>query len=57
MFGRPATACNFTVTLANGKTEDVEAEKLLVAVGRKPNTENIGLEKHQESSWIAASLK
>jgi len=33
-----------TVTLANGKTEEVEAEKLLVAVGRKPNTENIGLE-------------
>jgi len=33
-----------TVTLANGKTEEVEAEKLLVAVGRKPNTENIGIE-------------
>jgi pyruvate/2-oxoglutarate dehydrogenase complex dihydrolipoamide dehydrogenase (E3) component len=33
-----------TVTLAGGKTEEVEAEKLLVAVGRKPNTENIGLE-------------
>ncbi len=33
-----------TVTLANGKTEEMEAEKLLVAVGRKPNTENIGLE-------------
>ena len=33
-----------TVTLASGKTEEVEAEKLLVAVGRKPNTENIGLE-------------
>jgi dihydrolipoamide dehydrogenase len=32
------------VTLANGKTEDVEAEKLLVAVGRAPNTANIGLE-------------
>jgi dihydrolipoamide dehydrogenase len=31
-------------TLAGGKTEQVEAEKLLVAVGRKPNTENIGLE-------------
>ena len=34
----------FTVTLANGKQETVEAEALLVAVGRKPNTENIGLE-------------
>jgi dihydrolipoamide dehydrogenase len=32
------------VTLANGKTEDVEAEKLLVAVGRAPNTAKIGLE-------------
>jgi dihydrolipoamide dehydrogenase len=31
-------------TLANGKQEDFEAEKLLVAVGRKPLTENIGLE-------------
>jgi dihydrolipoamide dehydrogenase len=33
-----------TVTLAGGKVEEYEAEKLLVAVGRKPNTENIGLE-------------
>src|SRR5581483_3594851 len=31
--------------LANGKREDLEAETLLVAVGRKPNTENIGLER------------
>jgi dihydrolipoamide dehydrogenase len=30
--------------LSNGKTEQIQAEKLLVAVGRKPNTENIGLE-------------
>jgi dihydrolipoamide dehydrogenase len=34
----------FTATLANGKEETVEAEALLVAIGRKPNTENIGLE-------------
>jgi len=34
-----------TVTLSNGKTEDMEAETLLVAVGRKPMTENIGLDK------------
>jgi dihydrolipoamide dehydrogenase len=34
----------FTATLANGKDETVEAEALLVAIGRKPNTENIGLE-------------
>ena len=32
------------VTLANGKVEEVEAEKLLVAVGRAPNTAKIGLE-------------
>ncbi len=34
----------FTATLANGKKEEIEAEKLLIAVGRKPNTDNIGLE-------------
>ena len=34
----------FQVALAGGQTETVEAEALLVAVGRKPNTENIGLE-------------
>ncbi|MSV34415.1 MAG: dihydrolipoyl dehydrogenase [Bryobacterales bacterium] len=33
-----------TATLANGKEETVEAECLLVAIGRKPNTENLGLE-------------
>ncbi len=32
------------VLLANGKTEEVQAEKLLVAVGRAPNTAKIGLE-------------
>src|SRR5579864_9707012 len=34
----------FAVTLAGGKQETVEAETLLVAIGRKPITENIGLE-------------
>src|SRR6202044_3104038 len=32
------------VTLSNGKVEEVEADKPLVAVGRAPNTANIGLE-------------
>jgi dihydrolipoamide dehydrogenase len=31
-------------TTKDGKQEQIEAEKLLVAVGRKPNSENIGLE-------------
>jgi len=30
---------------ADGKAQKIEAEKILIAVGRKPNTENIGLEK------------
>jgi dihydrolipoamide dehydrogenase len=34
-----------SLTTKDGKQEQIEAEKLLVAVGRKPNTENIGLEK------------
>jgi len=33
------------VGLANGKREDMEAETLLVAVGRKPVTDKIGLDK------------
>src|ERR1022692_162657 len=38
------TGVSFTATLTNGKEETVEAECLLIAIGRKPNTENIGLE-------------
>src|SRR6202021_3800225 len=41
---KTGTSVKMKVTLANGKVEDVEAEKLLVAVGRSPNTANIGLE-------------
>jgi dihydrolipoamide dehydrogenase len=33
------------VSLAGGKREDMEAETLLVAVGRKPNTDKVGIEK------------
>ena len=38
------TGVKMKVTLANGKVEDVEAEKLLVAVGRAPVTGKLGLE-------------
>jgi dihydrolipoyl dehydrogenase len=31
-------------TASDGKKQELKAEKLLVAIGRKPNTENIGLE-------------
>jgi dihydrolipoamide dehydrogenase len=41
---RTGTGVKMKVTLSNGKVEDVEAEKLLVAIGRTPNTANIGLE-------------
>ena len=41
---RTATGVKFQATLASGQVETVEADALLVAVGRKPNTENIGLQ-------------
>jgi dihydrolipoamide dehydrogenase len=34
----------FQATLADGKTEAVAADAILIAIGRKPNTDNIGLE-------------
>jgi dihydrolipoamide dehydrogenase len=34
----------FSATLSNGNKEDLEVETLLVAVGRKPYTDNMGLE-------------
>jgi dihydrolipoamide dehydrogenase len=43
-FQRTENGVTFTAALANGKEETVEAEAVLIAVGRKPNTENIGLE-------------
>src|SRR5204862_1372510 len=40
------TKSGIAVTLTvDGKQQKLEAEKILVAVGRKPRTENIGLEK------------
>ena len=41
---KTGTGVKMKVTLANGKDEVVEAEKLLVAIGRAPNTTGIGLE-------------
>src|SRR5580700_11413580 len=41
---KTGTGVKMKVTLSSGKVEDVEAEKLLVAVGRAPNTANIGLD-------------
>ncbi len=39
-----ANSVSLSAMLANGNREEMEFEKLLVAVGRKPNTENVGLE-------------
>ncbi len=41
---KTANGVKLSLTTKEGKLETLEAEKLLVAVGRKPNTENIGLE-------------
>ncbi len=38
------TGVRFQVTLADGKVEAMAADALLIAIGRKPNTDNIGLE-------------
>jgi dihydrolipoamide dehydrogenase len=39
---KDGVAVNFAV---EGKQRRIEAEKVLIAVGRKPNTDNVGLEK------------
>ncbi len=41
---RTGTGVALNVTLANGKVEALHVDKLLIAVGRKPNTDRIGLE-------------
>jgi dihydrolipoamide dehydrogenase len=41
---RTDSGVRFSVTLPDGRVETVEAEALLVAIGRKPNTENIGIQ-------------
>jgi dihydrolipoamide dehydrogenase len=41
---RTDAGVRFEVTLADGKKEVVEADALLVAVGRRPLTDNVGLE-------------
>ncbi len=38
------TGVKVTWTTANGKTQEKEAEKVLVAVGRGPHTDNVGIE-------------
>jgi dihydrolipoamide dehydrogenase len=41
---RNANSVSLDVTLASGQVEKMEFAKLLVAVGRKPNTDKVGLE-------------
>ena len=41
---KTGSGVKLTLTTKDGKQELLEAEKLLVAVGRKPNSENIGIE-------------
>ncbi len=42
---KDAKGAGVTFLDKSGKAETLAAEKILIAVGRKPNTENIGLEK------------
>ena len=41
---RTGGGVSLTLTMSSGKQEEIHTEKLLVAVGRKPNTDQIGLE-------------
>ena len=42
---RTDSGVRLKVELSTGKIEEVEGDTLLVAVGRKPNTDNVGIEK------------
>ena len=44
---KTGSGVQLTLTTKDGKQEQLTAEKLLVAVGRKPNTDKIGLESTQ----------
>jgi dihydrolipoamide dehydrogenase len=41
---KTGSGVKLSVTLSNSKKEDMEFDALLIAVGRKPNTDNIGIE-------------
>lgn len=41
---KDSNGVSLTATLANGNKEEMQFEKLLVAIGRRPNTDNLGLE-------------
>ncbi len=45
--GKSGVAVTFA---SDGKSQKIEAEKILIAVGRKPRTENIGLERTRVKS-------
>ncbi|MBL8157688.1 MAG: FAD-dependent oxidoreductase, partial [Anaerolineae bacterium] len=42
---KTANGVKVTVKLSNNKVEVMEADKLLIAIGRKPNTDQVGLDK------------
>ncbi len=52
------TKAGIAVTItAEGKQQKIEAEKILIAVGRKPRTENIGLETNENQARPRASSR
>jgi pyruvate/2-oxoglutarate dehydrogenase complex dihydrolipoamide dehydrogenase (E3) component len=53
---KTGSGVQLTLTTKDGKQEQLQAEKLLVAVGRKPNTDKIGW-RTPRCSWTAASSR